>query len=1046
MMRMDPAQAEAVRALGKNTIVSASAGAGKTRVLVERLIKRITEDGISLDQIVALTFTDAAAQEMKNRTAERLSQCLQNAADEAEKQRLREQIVLLDNADIVTIDSFCLSIVQKYYNVIGLDPALCENILDTSSGIRLQKNAFRDAVRSFDFDRMYRLLQYFSLRSADYDTLYGITDKLIRHADSSPDPDQWFARIRQKCTPVRSVNGLPEDLRTAFFASLRIRLSLCRDALEDMLRYADDTEKLQKGKDKLTAVIQGFSNLYRGLDARDYGQFRQQYISYAEGLKTPTDTKAPRYTAARKRFTDSMNRFASILYTEEQFVSDHNDMIPVMHDLTELACDIRHRFITLKQEETCMDFTDMERYALQILEKNDGAVSAVYQSILKEVMVDEFQDTSVLQNRIIELIAPADAIFRVGDVKQSIYRFRQAKPSLMRDLMKAPDNRVIVLPHNYRSKEPIVTFSNLLFRNLMNAEGLSDAYTENDTVSVGTDTQKITDDPEIELLLVDKPDGAEDFRAAQEKAELIARRIIELHEQGVSYGDICILVRAHNDKLPIHAVFDRHNIPFDIDVRAGFFNSLLCITITALLRCVLDPSDELSLTAVLTSPLFAVSDEELAQMKLKYGSIRTGVRKAYPKIMETLKNFRETERYHGIPAMLDVLADTNSFYVRLTDRDKANFDFLYDRIIGLQTDSIYDILTMMEEGEDENSSEAISHSKDQAVVSVTTIHQSKGLQYPIVFLWGTSTASARDASAPAVIDDTLGIGIRHVDLERHTVRQTMTRLAVEYSVRLEEAEEYSRLLYVALTRPEKKLYIVDVCKKDEDLYRENVPLSLVYSMPGITGLIRAGITDTPGIFRTVHLSPDRAKDLEEITHSYAKALPVFRRQVRQYTPIKRPSETEITLLPALSRTKGGTDYGTRMHELLEQMPAGGFRDSEIEALELTANEKKHISAFVHSDIYARIKAMQEYHEYPFFVTDQSTGDSILGTIDCLGISDSEVILIDYKTDNVSPSEIISRYSDQLNTYRQALQILHPDKRISVYAYSLHNDTVIEIKK
>lgn len=459
----DAEQLEAINTKDTSILVSASAGAGKTGVLVARLLKRCVTDRIPIQAILAVTFTEAAAGEMKKRLAKQLHEEIKQTSDPELLAYLQEQLISLDAANITTIDSYCLSIIQKYYNVIGLDPAAANHVLSEGVKQAMQKQAFLDCYDAFyrqDPQGAVQLASWFSPRSEDYDSLYDAVTKINTCADSVMDPDAWFTKIISLYPEADHFQDFPEPIRRNFFLSFELQLSNIHSDLDQMNTYSNDDAKVDPVK--IQQKIVSLENCVNQAKAQNYSGYCDALDQLA-CTSTPPSTKNKPYTELRKRMDDKVKKLLSQRYTEKQYVDDAKEMSFFVKNLVCLAKNCRERFHAEKRKNACIDFADMERYALDILMKNHGTVASIIRSQLQEIMIDEFQDTSELQNAIIERIAKKDNVFRVGDVKQSIYAFRQAKPSLMRSLMEDPDNHLITLRHNYRSKDSIVHFTNLLF-------------------------------------------------------------------------------------------------------------------------------------------------------------------------------------------------------------------------------------------------------------------------------------------------------------------------------------------------------------------------------------------------------------------------------------------------------------------------------------------------------------------------------------------------------------------------------------------------------
>ena len=664
-------------------------------------------------------------------------------------------------------------------------------------------------------------------------------------------------------------------------------------------------------------------------------------------------------------------------------------------------------------------------------------------------MVDEFQDTSVLQNEIIKLLAVPGTIFRVGDVKQSIYRFRQAKPSLMRSLMNDPDTLQITLEHNYRSMDTIVNYCNRLFRRLMNTEGCQDSYLERDTVTVGTERQKATDGVPVRFVLInDQEDAAEE--ESPQKKELKAmwiagemKRMVE--EEGRNWKDFAVLVRSHHDKPVLRNVFDRFGIPYDIDAREGFYNSILCSTIRSMLEWMLDRTNMTAGLAVLTSSFCGLDDADLAHLKTGYRSVLTGVRNVYPEIMEEMDELWNVSCTYGITALLTQIALRHHFYDTLPAKEKANFDYLFETAVILEENqgTVYDLLERMQAGTDEKSSDAVSRGKDEQVVTVTTIHQSKGLQYDTVFLWSTEQAKFSDASSMLMADDDLYLSIDHYDMPWRVKRPAAARIASAHKNNLEDIEEYSRLLYVALTRAEKRLIIVDAVKKEQE-YRDEITLPVLAARKGMSGLILSAMKDVPGLFRIEHLEAENVSQPLQRSSEFVSELPHFKGETGYFAPVMTPSQTEFTSLPDLemSRRKNSIAFGTRVHEIISALPDRPWTAEDIDPTGLTQEDIMHILAFSDSQLYRKALTMDICKEYPFYIENKEI--RMHGVIDFYAVNETEVLLVDFKTDHTDMNTLVSRYSAQLSAYRRALQQIYPGHTVKAFIWSLQNDTSAEI--
>ena len=1041
-MRFDQEQTAAIEAVGRNILVSASAGAGKTGVLVARLKKRCIQDRIPLSRILAVTFTQAAAAEMKKRLAKELNEEYMNCTDPEMKEWLSSQLVELESAYITTIDSFCLTIIKKYCNMIGMDPAVPMNILDEGSRAILQKRAFEDTVKEYSrthHEDMLKMLLYFSERSEDYSVLSKIAEKINNAAQSGYDPEGWYEKAAASYARVNHFRDLPDEILTPFFRSLILVCERMMGLTDKMELYGEGDPKFDIAK--LNAKRNGITNCINALKEGNYSRYCSALDSMAL-LNTSTNSKNELYTKTRTKLNNMIKDAVSKRYDETMLVRDSNDLDSFCRTLIDFCRKCQERFSLLKEESTAMDFSDMERFAYRILTENDGAAASLLQASLDEIMVDEFQDTSELQNAVIDKLSNGHNVFRVGDVKQSIYRFRQAKPELMRSLMKDKDTIQITLRHNYRSKDSIVRYSNDLFSKLMNVPGSKDVYSADDTVSINSDRQKEKQPVPIIFAGITSDDTDDDSLSVKElKAGYIASEILrQRQDNNIPFRDFAVLVRSHADKIVLRRQFDVYGIPYDIDAREGFYNSDLCRMILCMTKLALDPSDQISLAGVLTSPFYGFSDQDMAEMKLAGGTLKKGVEAVHPEILKEFRELREAARMEGITAFLREISRRHDFTAKLPSDQKANFDFLYEKAAALEPVNLHDFLKILEAGEDERSSEASSRSKDDDVVTVTTIHQSKGLQYPFVFLWSTSKNMFNDARDPVVISGNL-IGMHHLNLPNRTYRPTVQRMTAESLANIEDLEEFIRLLYVAVTRAENRLIIVDTM--DEDIPVRDISLSVLAERKGMTGLILSALENYP-LFHREAVSGTGQQTWQSSPRQYPDRLPSLQIQPHIFSPIELPSQTEVTGLPEPDYTRHsyGKRYGTLIHETIEDLPDTIWTKEDLKDTGLSDSDKEKLIRFSESDLYRKCLDMEIHKEYPFYVITPER--RIRGVMDFTAAGSDEVIIIDFKTDSASAETIKSRYSKQLLLYKEAMEYEYPDKTVSVYAWSFHNDCAVAI--
>lgn len=1030
--------------LGKSIIVSASAGAGKTSVLVERILKRCIDDRIPVNRILAVTFTKAAAEEMKKRLASGMHARLEKETDPDTRAYISAQLSSLSEADITTIDSWCLGVIEKYYNIIGLDPARVRNVIDGAVESIYRHEAFLRALTKLQTsapDSALRLAEVFSARPESFSELEDAVKRTCIQAESCEDPEAYYDSCLAHHPHIHDLHDLPADILDAFFSEKELACETIDMFLGEMEATLIGDEKAEKCSAAVADKRHALSVVRDTLKTRNYTQFVNT-LGPLYNTKTVPDTANEDYTAARKNMDAAVKDLINNTYSENILIADANETADTVKLFIDFVRDCAEEFSLVKQEHSCMDFGDMERFVLDILNAEGGETAVRIRDSYDEIMVDEFQDTSALQNAVIEKIARGDNVFRVGDVKQSIYRFRHARPSLMRSLLESPDQYHITLTHNYRSKESVVAFNNILFHECMNIPGFADTYREEDYVSIGIDAQK--EDPvPVEFHLV-RPSSPEEKRWG--RADWTAKKILMLIKEGFHFRDIAVLVRAHAPKLVLRAAFDRYGIPYEMDTREGFYASDLCTLIRCMLAWMYSPGDDIALAAVLTSSYCGFSDEDLLNLTAQYPNLHTAVNETHPEITREGKELRAYGEQYGITALLAKIAASHNFYASLNRADAANFDYLYEKAETMEPTDPYTFLTLLTQGRDESSSEASARGRDDDTVTVTTIHQSKGLQYKVVILY-SSSSNTFSSEGIVELNDSLALGMEHVDTDTRIVRPTVQYQAVRHANDLEDQQEYIRLLYVALTRARERMFIVDL---DPGCVPDHIDRSVSSRRKGMTSLILASLARISTPYFKIDTAEIRDEDLpvvpQQKDRDLVDSLPHMP-EVPTLPPLFTPSAAEFTALPALDiRDKSeAEDYGTRIHEAVASLPDTVWTPEDLKDLDLSPRDKQKLLHFAASDIYRRALTGQIHKEYHFFVIDRDSNMAIHGAMDFVSVNRHGIILIDFKTDHADAETIQNRYRDQLLMYRRALTLLYPDHDIAVYAYSFFLEQFIPIQ-
>ncbi|MEG0328587.1 MAG: UvrD-helicase domain-containing protein [Erysipelothrix sp.] len=1035
MTQFNPQQQAAIDALGQNVMVSASAGAGKTTVLIARLMKRIIQDGVRIDEICAMTFTEAAASEMKIRLLESLNK--ENTVSPSTF--LEEQITLVETAQISTIHSFCLTIVKNYGYILGIDPSRTESILDPANALLLQEQAMKMTLNQFmreDQEQTMRMLNIFNSNPLNFSALenaiYQTATWLLGKKNPQTEIESVLSTYRSQ-----GFGDLPTSFKNAFVLSFERPLEALKQDLMKMVSVIDsDYDKTDKKGMKFETQAQTCLKAIEDINdilVRIKNHDSSFYDSLVDVLnfKIIPDGKNETYTELREQLADRIKT----LVENHQPLDAHIKLLNKQYD--DIACLLKmtttylDHYQSLKTTNNCLDFNDFESLALQILTSQNGIISDLVQSQYQEVMVDEFQDTNEYQDEIIRLISNGHNIFRVGDVKQSIYRFRGAKPHIMQNLMHDQAALNLFLSFNYRSKEDIVSYNNYVFDKLMNLTyGIQ--YNEHDHVNTGIPQQKEDSHP-VEFHIIERGDDYYPESPHEQRAQYIAQQIIHYHELGYKFSDMAILVRSHGSKSYLKKAFEDAGIPHYIDDQSGFYNSEIIQNVLSLLRFV-QTGSEYYLPYVLTSPFYNLTDDDLALLKINHGSLYQGLSIDFPAIHEQIQHFKLTWKSQNIMITLQEIINLNNHYLNsLSLQDKTNLDFLLEKtqqFMSAGTPTLSQYLIFVEKIEKDTSSEASPLNKDADIVTVMTIHQSKGLQFPIVFLWGMGGHTVRDHYQTLLTDDQLGIALNHISLPYRSEEENILRNVIEFNQNHEELEESLRLLYVALTRPQKHLVMVDVVK---EFTRHPLSFDLLFNHKRKMDLLLAA---SPNATKVVVLS---AQDIPTNRYDQIVEEEVSDIIVGSFTE-------EIPLSPHLPNTPidlsfvslDGMKYGTTLHNAMEILPDTIWTDEQLSGYEPRFQSilKRYNTHPFTQDIYKNYTEF--YHETPYISLFES------GVIDFYAVNDSHVILVDYKSDRADVSTIIDRYTEQLSDYYDLLKQAYPNHSIEAYIYSFNHNEYIKV--
>ncbi|MGL4654276.1 MAG: helicase-exonuclease AddAB subunit AddA [Sarcina sp.] len=920
-------QTQAIYTRDCNLLVAAAAGSGKTAVLVERIIKMLTEGEnlVDIDRLLVVTFTNAAAAEMRERIGDAISEALEKDPSSSVLQR---QLSLLNRSNIMTMHSFCLNVIRSNYHLIDLDPGF--RIADEAEAAIIKDDIVAELLEDKyeEGDKNYlNLIEAFATGNND-DKIKDEILSLYRFVMSGPWPEKWL-REKAEQYNVKNKDELNENIwAKAIMETLKIDFESYKDIVSGILERCNECDWLEPYgvtiADDLNQIVNALEAIKTNDIEKAYSAIKRITFSRMKTLKKGTcldDVLRDDIKASRDTVKKSIGKIADDIPSEDinDVIEGLQYMYPIVKCLGELVIEFREKFDAKKREKNLIDFNDIEHLCLKILIEKDGenikpsAIARAFKEKFVEVLVDEYQDSSNIQETIINMVSRRDEedpnAFMVGDVKQSIYKFRQAKPELFLEKYESykvedgAKDKKIMLFKNFRSRKEILDAANYIFETLMTKRVGELDYTEIERLNLGFPYAELSQENMIEgervensyftldaeLHILDKDgvaisseesendkelvvfDGEEtsenedqDIEDAQFEARIIARRIQELMaakdgkhyvvwDKGqkkyrrLKYKDIVILLRATKTwSGGIVEELGNVGIPVYADTGTGYFDTTEIRTIMSLLNIIDNPMQDIYLIASLRSPIFSFTSEELGEVRLvdreKYffenvqkicrgeTNISEEIKAKCEYFMQKLELWREKSEYTPIDELIWFLyTDTSYFgYVGAMPNGpqrQANLKILFQRAKQYEETSfkgVFNFINFIKKmrksaSNDLGSAKILGENED--VVRIMSIHKSKGLEFPVVFLSGTGKQfNLMDLKKSIQHHDELGIGVDVVSVETQNQYTGMAKTAIKKKAMLEALSEEMRILYVALTRPREKLIITGALKGLEKKY------------------------------------------------------------------------------------------------------------------------------------------------------------------------------------------------------------------------------------
>ena len=877
--------------LGAQTLlVAAAAGSGKTAVLVERIITRLKdmENPLSVQELMVVTFTKAAAAEMSARIGVALAKAMESTDDKALQARLERQLNLLPSAHISTLHSFCQWVIRSYFYKLDIPPTA--RIGNEAEMALLKQEVLENLLKEAYEHNTYGIFDLSDFFSDDKSDA-GLQDKVLslyEFAMSQSNPDGW---MRHAVEPYKAAQE--QDLRDTLWGR-----AMWDDQQTEIDRIADRIEQMEpllespvgpKKWDKVyqeqlaaLAQLKGAQTWSDMVDVcRNLDTFtKASFTSLGKALeKGEVDgALADEFKSLGSQNKDSLKGMKNGLFHIDESVlqQQFKDQYPLIHNLVELTIAFHKAYDEAKKEQGIMDFSDLEHLCLALLvepgtedDPQPSEVALELQDTFKEIMVDEYQDTNGVQETIINLISRVDNRFYVGDVKQAIYSFRMADSSLFMNkyntygLMNDAVERRIDLAKNFRSHENILTTTNFIFYQIMTQEAAELDYGEKESLIPGRIVEDAPSDwvgGAVELHLLDTSDTNRsdetdsDSEAAGDEPEnnereldFIIQKIKELHAskkqvqnadgsfRQIQWRDFAVLRRSLAGwGTRAVAAMRQAGIPAVVNERDGYFEAQEIQLLLSLLQIIDNPEQDLPMAAVLHSGLVGLDANELGALRLIGDGSLWSVMPPYAEqaqderlvqFITHIEHWRTLSRRHGVADLLWDIYETLDYvnYVGAMPNGlvrRANVMALYERAKGFESSGfrgLFRFLRFVESLRDSNQDMAVANVVTEAddVVRLMTIHKSKGLEFPVVFLSGVQKKfNTMDFNSPLLVDKNGGIGLKGYYPDIRVSYPSMPWLYCK-SIKSDamKAEE-QRILYVALTRARDKLFLTGYINKE----------------------------------------------------------------------------------------------------------------------------------------------------------------------------------------------------------------------------------------
>ena len=890
-------QWEAIHYRGSNILVSASAGSGKTTVLIERIIQHILNGYANLDQLLVVTFTDSAAREMKERLEIKLKDLVNQSTDAEERRKYLDQIHRLPQTHVQTLHSFCLFVIQNFFHIIDIDPNLSLltdetelSMISESVWNQLCEDIYQNKISDLSMNEFNELLEIYSNSKSDTG-LYELVLDVYRFSRSHPNSNIWIEElnhIQEQFNQFESTEMFRSILLKNIQNDINLAMSL-QEKLESLSKSVSEKgiEKyvpvLQADRERLDHLKKQIPNMSLELLINQMGS-----LTLSNWPQNRTKDEEDKFQINEmKKLRDEIKRIFETYtkyfnYTYASQTEIESNIARIIHNISKLTLLYQSRFMAIKQENNIMDYYDLEHYTLKILAPFDPetkvrvpSIAADYfQNLFVEIMVDEYQDINEIQSNILHWLSrnnhknDSGNLFMVGDVKQSIYGFRLAEPQLFldkyNDYQTNSENHLIILDKNYRSRNEVLQFTNFIFERIMDQNFGEMNYGQNESLKFGNLSllpEEGHRDFNVELLLnaEDNLNQSDVFSESIDiESHIIAQKIQSLIEslfqvydkkenrmRPIEYKDIVILSSTRKPFYSLQNILEGYKIPVLSQKVESYYQRYEIQLILSILKLIDNPIQDIPLVALLRSNFVGLTDDELALIRIHHRNHSfyeaclayvyddsssdkraIDIKSKLGNFLNQIENWRQLSMNHGMVHLILTIYEETKYLDYVLGQNNgeqrhANLHGLYryaEQFEQMNLRGINQFIHYIESmiKREKDLSEPLLLDDNENFVRLMTVHASKGLEFPVVFLTNTGKKfNLTDSNKRYVLHKKYGMTSDLFDANRwlkySSLIHKLSKLDLERRLKAEEM----RKLYVALTRCEQKLFIVGTCKSQE---------------------------------------------------------------------------------------------------------------------------------------------------------------------------------------------------------------------------------------